>query len=237
MRIKLTNGKVGQVRIDKLSAADQEFSKQASLALEEAEELLVMEEEPRAAPTVSSNVRNKKEQPDADATSSAWNSLQETIEKCLESQETKASAWQTKFAFLLSRVSLRNVDPDLKNLFQRHIASHQKNAKAFREYEQELDQSEAKWRAEAKELESEAEASIAAAGSPQEAQQGLLVLLSIFGTKIEAGRKSDWEEINKRYSGLFEASNAELKALLDAEGELAAELEVKYGVPFVKVTP
>ena len=57
------------------------------------------------------------------------------------------------------------------------------------------------------------------------------------GVMLEAERKSEWDEINRRYAGLFEASNAELKALLDAGDELAGKLEAKYGVAFIKVTP
>ena len=178
-----------------------------------------------------------EEQPDADATSNAWNGMQETIEKCLESQETKTSARLTKFAFLLSRVPLRNVDPDLKKLFQRHVASHQKNAKAFKAYEQELDQWEAKWKAKSKELEAQAAAVGAAGRSPQEAQQAFQAFGVLGGVMLEAERKNEWDEINRRYAGLFEASNAELKALLDAGDELAGKLEAKYGVAFIKVTP
>ena len=60
VRIKLKDGTVGRIRIDKLSANDQDFSKKASAALEEAEEL-VMEEEPKTAPAFARNDRNTQE--------------------------------------------------------------------------------------------------------------------------------------------------------------------------------
>jgi len=58
IRIKLTDGKVGRIHIDKLCTADKNFSKQASLALEEAEEPVMGEAQDASSGPATSTKRH-----------------------------------------------------------------------------------------------------------------------------------------------------------------------------------
>lgn len=228
VRIKLEDGTVGRIRADKLSDADQLFSKQAHMALEEAEELVL--EVRKTQPAAPSNGNNvvQGDEPDGEATRSAWTSLQESLLIPNEYNGTnRASEALTKLVFAVSRIPLKNVDPELRVLIQKHVAAHQKSASAFKEYEEVLGAWEAKWTAKANALQAQS----AAAGQAGQAF-GLLG-----GMMLETERKNEWDAINNRFAEARKTASAEWDALMIEGEKIAGLLEKRYAVPFVKPAP
>ena len=228
VRIRLEDGTVGRIRADKLSDADQLFSKQAKLALEEAEELVL--EVPRTPPAARINGGNvpQRDEPDGETTRSAWTGLQEAL-LIMEDYwgKEKLSEGITKVVFAVSRIPLRNVDPDLRSLIEKHVATHQRSAAVCKEHEQTLVAWEAKWRVKANELQAQS----AAAGEAGQA-------LGLFGgVMLEAERKNEWDAINNRFEGPREKAQGEWAALMNEGKKLAEVLEKRYSLPFVKPAP
>jgi len=224
VRIRLEDGTVGRIRADKLSDADQLFGKEANLALEEAEELVLeVPKTPPAAPINGGNVMHDDE-PDGETSRIAWTVLQESLKI---SWTDKFSEDLTKIVFAVSRIPLKNIDPDLKGLIQKHVATHQKSAAAFKEYERVLVAWEANWSAKANALQAQS----AAAGQAGQA----FVLLG--GIMLETERKNEWDAIQERFAGMRDTSQANWDALIVEGEKIAVLLEKRYAMPFVKPAP
>ena len=234
VRIKLTNGKVGQVRIDKLSAADQEFTKQASLALEEAEELLVMEEEPRADSTGVSVAPKPATPPMADATVAAWSALFGTaLETGPRREGERESARMARELIRIAQISLVNVDPAFAKEITAFIDLQQERIGQCKKHDLEFTDCDQKWAAKFAEMEQMARDVGSQAGSLQESQQAMAVVALLGGAQLTQERNAEVAAMNERWANVYAAYDKRSAPIFNAIYELRPTLEKKYQRRFV----
>ena len=234
VRIKLTNGKVGQVRIDKLSAADQEFTKQASLALEEAEELLVMEEEPRADSTGVSVAPKPATPPMADATVAAWSALFGTaLETGPRREGERESARMARELIRIAQISLVNVDPAFAKEITAFIDLQQERIGQCKKHDREFTDCDQKWAAKFAEMEQMARDVGSQAGSLQESQQAMAAVAILGGAQLTQERNAEVAAMNERWANVYAAYDKRSAPIFNAIYELRPTLEKKYQRRFV----
>ena len=234
VRIKLTNGKVGQVRIDKLSAADQEFTKQASLALEEAEELLVMEEEPRAESTGASVAPKPATPPMADATVAAWSALFGTaLETGPRREGERESARMARELIRIAQISLVNVDPAFAKEITAFIDLQQERIGQCKKHDREFTDCDQKWAAKFAEMEQMARDVGSQAGSLQESQQAMAAVAILGGAQLTQERNAEVAAMNERWANVYAAYDKRSAPIFNAIYELRPTLEKKYQRRFV----
>ena len=234
VRIKLTNGKVGQVRIDKLSAADQEFTKQASLALEEAEELLVMEEEPRADSTGVSVAPKPATPLMADATVAAWSALFGTaLETGPRREGERESARMARELIRIAQISLVNVDPAFAKEITAFIDLQQERIGQCKKHDREFTDCDQKWAAKFAEMEQMARDVGSQAGSLQESQQAMAVVALLGGAQLTQERNAEVAAMNERWANVYAAYDKRSAPIFNAIYELRPTLEKKYQRRFV----